>query len=122
MGVKVKLSDVVAAGESIQRFMGLKLPFKLAYRVQKIARKVLAEIEDFDNTRIEVVKKYINEGESFVPPEKQEEFRKELNEVLEEEIDLNIELIPFSLVENLDVDVEPVDLMRLAFLFEEPTS
>lgn len=89
--------------------------FKLAYRVMRITKKIKPELDDVEKIRIEMLKKYgtLKGDRYFIKPDKVKIFNKEFKEILDEEITLDIDLIPLSLLRDADVKLSSLDLVNL---------
>jgi len=125
--MKLYLRQLVSARESLQQFGGEKLPVKLAYRIQRNLRKINNELQDFEEARLELVRKYGKQNEKGfmeVVPENMEAFNADLKTLLDEEVDVDIQSIPIQDLadvqtkEGLPNAVAPLLLMNLDFMFD----
>lgn len=115
--MKVKLEKIVNGKQSLVNLLNQSLPVKTSYRLGKLVSKVERELKDFEAKRLELVKKHGDpvEGDSNkiqVREGNLEEFTKELNELLDVDVDLNFE--PVSLDQLADAKLSAVDLNALS--------
>lgn len=96
--MKIKLSELYFARETLKKLFSEAVSVKLAYRLSRISKKVNAEMKLVEEQRNELVKKYADEQSEedkkknvpiSVSPSKFDEFRKEFDELLDEEIDID---------------------------------
>ena len=120
--IKLKLRELVEAQPSFVKLLRSDMEFKLAYRLKKLTKKVMEEYRNFDEIRIEAVKKYgvkQEDGNISIPAEKMEEFNIEMGKVLSEEIELDVQPIPCSLLEQTGVKMSPLEISLLEKFLEE---
>lgn len=121
--MKIKVGDFRNAFGSLQKLLTIDLEFKLAYRLRKIAKKIIGEMQDLEEIRIELVKKYSvkdDKGNYNVPPERMEEFNKKYALMLNEEINIEIQRIPYELLEKSGVKFSAIDIKNIEPFMEEP--
>ena len=133
--MKIKLSKLVNAVSSLQ---GLSkrddLPIKVAYALVKNYKKIDTELKAFEETKNKLFEKYgekvvldkkgnVVEDESKgkkvtrIKKEHIETFNKEIDKILEDEIDLQVHKIKIEIFE--DVKIKPQTLMAIDFLLED---
>src|SRR3990167_9550453 len=81
------------------KIMTAEQPFKLAYRLKKIAKTLETELREIEKVRIEKVKKYgtvLPDGNLQVIGENLETFQKEMEEINNTKINLEIQPIPLE--------------------------
>lgn len=104
--IKIKLSEIVTSQDVIGKLLNEKLSIKTLYKLHKILEAVLKEIKFFDERRIELVKKYgeVNSDNNVeVTNENLEAFYKELSELLDIEVDLQIPKFTNEELENVEM-------------------
>lgn len=94
----MKLYEVVNAGGSLRRLLGQELSLQTAYRLSLLAYKIDPHLGYFNNNQ-ERISKLADAGD------------KELNALLEEEVDITVDKVPVRLDE--DVKLSALDVMRL---------
>jgi len=122
--MKIKLLEIIGAQEAINKIDRTKFDIRISYRLNKILNKLTSEIKDFDKTRNELVMKYAKETEIedaqtkqkrkslAVPPESLETVTKEIETLLNQEIELDIWQIPMSLLID-KLELSPVEVRML---------
>ena len=105
MDIELKLREVVDAERSLQKVLGRDLDnFKLAYRLRRLADKVLSELRHFSKLRDEKIRELgeIDKASGLyrVKPENAMAFQDQLNALMDSEIvKLDVALIPVDLLE-----------------------
>jgi hypothetical protein len=144
--MKIKVKDLVMCLDKLTALSKKDLPPKLSYRVSKNMKKVTAEVQTIDEKRVEFIKKQgavegANGGYELIPPTKPAEdakkkereeyevafqafkdkiaaFTKDVNELMDEEIDLDIMTLNMSLFTD-DIRVPADILVALDFMIED---
>lgn len=120
--MKVKLQQLWDANQEALLTLGnaKQANVKASYWIGKAMKKIISELTDLNNSRNELVKKYGSEkdGSWTVAKEKIQIFNKEFKELLDTEIDLNINKLPFEYVES--IQLSPGEFMALDWLISEP--
>jgi len=116
--MKIKLVELIEANKILTTIFNNPLEFKLSYRLVKLNRKINEEIIDYEKARNDlVIKKYgvkVEKGPGYtVPKERIEEFAAELDPILDKEIELNIDLIPFELLEQSNIPIASNDILKI---------
>lgn len=119
----VTMSTVFSSRPAFQQLVKQSFSAKVAYRLSKIVRKVDQELQDFEKARVALVEKYARDvdedGNKTVPPENISMFVKEVEELLNLEVDLDIPLIPLSWLEDVQLTTEQMILIEFAIDPEE---
>ncbi|MEW6096617.1 MAG: hypothetical protein AB1567_08840 [bacterium] len=107
---------------SLAKIILQELPFKLSYRLSKLAKSVKQNLDDLSELLIPLGKKYgdITEQGSYEirkDPENLEKYFADLNEILN--IEVEITYIPISLQEMENLKLTSLDLANLDWLIEE---
>jgi hypothetical protein len=127
--MKMILKDIKDAEQSLSSILTTKIDFKLAYRLDKITKKIVGEIKTIEEFRLKLVDKFgVKEkdkdgketGRLSVPPEKYDEFNKEFMEFLGKESTTEFEPIPYELLENSGIRLSAADLVNLEKFISEP--
>ena len=105
---------------SLVKLAAMDLPSKQAYWLKRIVKAAESEVRQAEEVRVQLVKKYGEEGEGgiiVVNTENTEAFTGELNEMLEAEIDLPGDGVT---LESLgDIKLSAIDLMKLDWLITD---
>lgn len=120
--MKVTIQDLVNGTEALQKLAGTGLKAKLAWQIGKLIKAAEAELQSFNETRIELIKKYgakdendelitDENGNCKINPEGVEEFTNELNELANSEVELNATKVKMDDLEN--VDFTPSEMVAL---------
>ena len=121
--MKIKVADFRAAFEPLKRLLQVEMEFKLMYRLNKITKKVIREMEEQEELRVKLIKKYgfINDKNQYeVAKDKVEEFTKEWVSILNDEIELDIQKIPYELLEKSNIKVSAAEMCYLELFIDEP--
>ena len=121
--MKITGKELKECTQSLTKILGKEMDFKLSYRIRKIAKKTKAEIDDLEEARFSLIKKY---GEKIaktnayqVKEEHLDICTKEIDELLAIEIDLDISLIPYEVIEKAKIELSPIDVALLERFIEE---
>ena len=118
--MKVKLGQIVNSQTALQDLGSKQLIAKSAFQIRRVLKVVGEQLEIYQVTHTDLIKKHgVQQGESWtVPPEKFPAFYAELNPLLESEIELTIDKLPFSTIE--DVKISGGNLLLLEWLIDDP--
>lgn len=120
----MKLKQLVESTTALNKLVDQKLPIKVSFQLSTFLSKTNPELTNFDKLRTEKIQEYgervIKDGkpteEYTIPKDKVEEWSKEINELLEQEIDVKI---PDIKIDDLgDINIEPTSLMGLEWLIK----
>lgn len=125
--IDVQLKDIVNGLETFQYLMGVSMPSKTAYQIARLAREISKEYKVWEETRLTLIKKYgvkDENGELKIDENNQwtidntfaDIFTKEINELLETQIQINANKIK---LDNLDCLLNPNQMMNLIAFIEE---
>lgn len=120
--MKIKIGELVDAQKSLDRILGAGLEFKLSYRMKKLARKVMDEQKHVEDAKMTLFKKYgelQKEGNYKILPEKVVEFKEEWELFLKEEVEMDFQKVPYSVIKT--VGMSAYDIARLDQFIEDPT-
>lgn len=120
--IKVKISDLLNSTETLQKLAQKDFKAKLAWSIARLLKSAEAEIQGFNDTRMNLIKKYGEKDENgeLVTDDKGNckigndvlaEFSVELNELINEEVEINANKIKMELLE--DLDFTPSDMAAL---------
>lgn len=119
--ITITLKELFEAEGALSRILAKPIDFKLAYRMTKITRKIMQESKDIESIRNELVKKYGEEDPKThnwrVKDDKIAEYRKEFEEFLKEEVELDIQLIPYKVMEAVG-QLSALDMVAVEKLVE----
>lgn len=128
--IKVKISELIDNTEVLQKLSRTSLKAKTAWQVARILKAADKEVQEFNETRMNLIKKYGEKDESNelitdesgnckIVPEHLVDFTKELNELVNTEVEINANKVTINDLEN--IDFTPGDMVQLeSFIdFEE---
>lgn len=126
--ITVKISDIVNSTEILQKLAQQNFKAKLALSIARLLKKAEEEIQTFNSTRIDLIKKYGTKGEDGelvtdeegnckIAPDSIETFNKELTELLNTEIEINANKIDVNMLD--DCDFTPSEIAALEPFLEE---
>lgn len=119
----MKIKDCQNFNAGFVKIMNGQINFKLAYRLTKIMKKIEGELAAAQSGIKVLFEKYgekDDKGGTQIKPENLEVFQKESAELMEQEVKIDFEPIPISILETLD-KVEPQALFLLIpFVDENP--
>ena len=120
--IKLKISDLISSVETLQKLSQKDFKAKLAWSIARLLRAAEAEMQSFNETRMNLIKKYgekdengelvvDDKGNCKIAPDSAEQFSKELNELVESEIEINANKINIELFD--DVNFTPYEMSVL---------
>ena len=114
----MKLQDLVVAEQPMARLMEQKMSALTAYRLALIVRQMEPHLAEFKKQRLEIARRYGEEkdGQVTVPEERMAEFLKELQPLLDEEVEIKFHPISPQAIEGM---MTPQDMYALHWLFAE---
>ena len=125
--ISVKLEELVNATEGLKGLSQKELKARCAYAVGKILKSADAEIQSFNETRMELIKKYGEKDENGelkteengnvrIPPEQMEAFSRELRELLDTTVEISANKIKMDDIG--DVKFTPAEMAQLENFIE----
>jgi hypothetical protein len=120
--IKVKISDLVNSTETLQKLSQEKFKAKLAWSIARLLKAAEAEIQQFNETRMNLIRKYgekdeqgelitDEKGNCKIITESLEQFSNELNELINTEVEINANPLDIELLD--DLDFTPSDMAVL---------
>ena len=126
--ITVRLRNIIDGTEVLRKLAGQPLKGRTAFQVSKILKKLEEELNLFNSTRVELIKKYskVDENGEIIQDEngnvklqedKLNDFNNEIAELLNTPIEINSGKI--KLVDIEDINFTPAEMMALEELIEE---
>lgn len=120
--ITITLEQLVNSTEGLKGLSEKPLKARCAYAVGKIIKAADAEMSNFNETRMELIKKYgekredgeLNSdanGNVMIPVELREEFNKEMQELLDTPVEINANKIKLDDIKN--VEFTPAEMAQL---------
>lgn len=115
--MKMTLGDLIAIRADLNKLFECDMPIKTSWALSKFIKQLEDQYADFETNRVKLVKKHTPEGVSRVPEDKLDEFQGELQKLLD--VELEVEVPKIKIEELGDVNISPIALSKMSFLFEE---
>ena len=118
--MKLTIKDILEATPILKKVTAFSLPAKVSYNIMRNMKKIEHEIKPFEESRLQLVRKYGKEGEdgkTTVLEENLEAFYKDVASLLDEEIDVDIRSIKIDQLEG--VKLTPSEIQFIDFMFEK---
>lgn len=128
--IKLTIGDLVNSTEALQKLADKQLKAKLAWQVARLLKMIDAELQSFNDTRMNLVKKYgekdetgslitDDKGNCKILPDLVNEFSKELKELVDTEIELNSNKLKIEDLENLNFSPAEMNTLEAFIDFDE---
>ena len=126
--IEITLSELMDSASVMQELAKKPMKTKAAFQTARLMREIEKEYSLFQESRKGLIDKYADKDENgepkadelgnyTVPKENIEEFNKELKDMLDQTLSLNVE--PISIEDLGDADFTPADMMLLAPFMKE---
>jgi len=115
----IPLKTIVEAGNDLKELLELKFKAATGFKIFKATRQAIQELEAFESSRQKLFERLgkpdeLNPGALQIPGESLEEFGKEINELLSQEVEIAVPIISMSEIEEgLLGEISPLALHRL---------
>lgn len=125
--IKIKIRELLNCTDALQKLAGKELKAKLAWQVARLLKSADTELSSFNETRMNLIKKYGEKDEAGelitdengnckILTDSVETFSNELNELVETEIEINANKLK---VDDLnDIDFTPAEMNALESFIE----
>lgn len=120
--MNIKFKDIKSADNIFKTILKTPQEARLSYRLAKMLNKFVPTMDKIDDQGNALVRKHgeVQGGQYRVPPDRQEAFTAEFVAYLEQEVEINLEPIPFELIEKTGIKITPDDMIALQQFIEEP--
>jgi hypothetical protein len=107
--LKVKTSELIAVrDEAAQLLSKEKISFLAKFKVADVHKSLVAKLETFESTRKQIIEQFGSLDEKkenyIIPEEKQEEFKKEIQSLLDADIEFQFEPLDLSIFAKLETE------------------
>lgn len=120
--INVKLSELLDSTETLKKLSQKDFKAKLAWSISRLLKAAEQEIQEFNDTRMNLINKYGEKGDDgqlvtddkgncHIIPENIQEFSNELNELINTEVEINANPIDIELLE--DLEFTPTEMSQL---------
>ena len=117
--MKIKIREIYNCRNALAKLANAQMPISLSYKFARMLKSLNDEYAIIEDQRIELVKKHgeeINGNEHQIKTDEQKEnFIKDFDVLLDNEIDLEFEKINIEEMEN--INISPQELSILSFIF-----
>lgn len=126
--IETSIKDIIGGKEVFKKLAEMPLNIKVAYNIARIIREIEKENKTFEETRQKLLFKYgekdsagqliINQNNQItIIPEQINNYNKEIQELLEEKIKLNVE--PISLNDLGEIQITPAEIYQINMFIKE---
>jgi hypothetical protein len=114
----MKMFTIKNAESTLRKLVNAELPIKLAFQISSMVDEIDTHLQKFEEFRIELVKKYGDETENGIEVKNNiDEFNKEINDLMNVEITVNITPVDMDVFMNIDnVNLSVADIKALQIL------
>lgn len=131
--MKMTLNDARVRFSNLMELSNKHLPVKLSYAIGKNIIKFKDEVDLSEKKRIELAERYakkddkgtpmVENGEYAIETADKEQFKKEVEELLKEEIDVDIRIVSMTAIETVDETrydaLTPAEIVSIDFMMSE---
>lgn len=114
--MKVKMLNVIESSDILQKLMTIEFKSNVAYKISRNARMLQPELDQFNNSKQDIIKKHaekLEDGNFHIAKEKIQKVNRELHEILNEQIEVDIMKID---IDDLICDMSPSDIMKIEWM------
>jgi len=126
--IETSIKDIIGGKEVFKKLAEMPLNIKAAYNIARIIREIEKENKTFEDTRQKLLFKYgekdssgqliINQNNQItIIPEQINNYNKEIQELLDEKIKLNVE--PISLNDLGEMQITPAEIYQINMFIKE---
>lgn len=120
--IRVKLDNLISSVEALQKLSQTEMKARLAWQVTRLLKAADAEIQQFNETRMNLIRKYGEKDENGeivvddknnckIAEDKVSDFTKELTDLAESEVEINANMIK---IDDLDaLEFKPAEMSAL---------
>lgn len=128
--ITITINDLLNSVETLQKIAQKDFKAKLAWSIARLLKSAETEIQAFNETRMNLIKKYgekdengelitDEKGNCKIMTENVNTFTEELNELINTEVEINANKIDFNLLENIDFTPSDMTALEPFIKFEE---
>ena len=128
--IKIKIQDLLNSTEALQKLAQTSLKARPAFYVSKMLKAADKEIQEFNETRMNLIKKYGEKDENGelitdenqnckIPDAEIATFSEELNELVNTEVEINANKLKIEDLENVDFTPNDMSVLETFIDFGE---
>ena len=126
--IETSIKEIIGGKEVFKKLAEMPLNIKVAYNIARIIREIEKENKTFEDTRQKLLFKYgekdssgqliINQNNQItIIPEQINNYNKEIQELLDEKIKLNVE--PINLNDLGEIQITPAEIYQINMFIKE---
>lgn len=126
--IETSIKDIIGGKEVFKKLAEMPLNIKVAYNIARIIREIEKENRTFEETRQKLLFKYgekdssgqliINQNNQItIIPDQIKNYNKEIQELLDEKIKLNVE--PINLNDLGEIQITPAEIYQINMFIKE---
>lgn len=126
--IETSIKDIIGGKEVFKKLAEMPLNIKVAYNIARIIREIEKENKTFEETRQKLLFKYgekdsagqliINQNNQItIIPDQIKNYNKEIQELLDEKIKLNVE--PINLNDLGEIQITPAEIYQINMFIKE---
>ena len=126
--IETSIKEIIGGKEVFKKLAEMPLNIKAAYNIARIIREIEKENKTFEDTRQKLLFKYgekdssgqliINQNNQItIIPEQINNYNKEIQELLDEKIKLNVE--PINLNDLGEIQITPAEIYQINMFIKE---
>lgn len=126
--IETSIKDIIGGKEVFKKLAEMPLNIKAAYNIARTIREIEKENKTFEDTRQKLLFKYgekdssgqliINQNNQItIIPEQINNYNKEIQELLDEKIKLNVE--PINLNDLGEIQITPAEIYQINMFIKE---
>lgn len=126
--IKVRLREIIDSTDVLRKLAGENLRGRTAFQISKLLKKLEEELDLFNKTRVEIIKKYgekddngelktDDNGNVKIVEESVNAFNQEMLDLLNQEIEINANPITLDDLEN--INFTPAEITTLMPFIQE---
>jgi len=116
--MKIRMMKIMNIRKDLEALFTKDIPIGASWAISKFIRQVENEYNDFEKNRVKILHKYLVKETGKVPDDKQGELQKDMEDLLDVEVELSVN--PIDITELGGISVPPLSLAKMSFLFKEP--
>lgn len=128
--IKLKIGDLVNSTEALQKLSQKEMKAKLSWQVTRLLKAADKELQEFNETRMNLIKKYGEKDENgeLITDDKGNchileastiDFSNELNELVDTEVEISANKIRIDDLENIDFTPADMGILEVFIDFGE---
>ena len=128
--ITVKIANLLNSTEVLQKLANKELKARLAWSVARLLKAADQEIQEFNETRMNLIRKYgekdtngelitDEKGNCKIPDDVINTFTNELNDLVSSEVEINANKININDLENLDFTPSEMTALEMFIDFSE---